>query len=102
MYRSLEKSAVAQPTKILSAFLSSSASMAWLKYLAAVFLPTSIDDWIDFLDAHSISHVSWNINDKEEIASALLPGADKNGEWGDYDLTFSGQLAHQLIVRYFA
>lgn len=63
---------------------------------------TSISEWTDFLDAHGISHVNWAINDKDKGASALLPGSDANGAWEDSDLSPSGKLARQHILRYFA
>lgn len=64
----------------------------------------SVSDWVKFLDKHMISHANWcalpvmtliesiilftylfpfrrAINDKDEGASALLPGASSTGDW---------------------
>lgn len=55
------------------------------------------DAWMDFLKTNNISHANWALGDKEEGASALVPGADPNGNWSDADLTESGRLVRDII-----
>lgn len=47
--------------------------------------------WFEFMEKYRISWCKWTINDKEETASALIPGADSTGGWGEKDLTESGK-----------
>ena len=53
--------------------------------------------WMTFLKNNGISHANWSINDKDEGASALIPGASTQGNWSDSDLTPSGRLVKQII-----
>ncbi|AHM59622.1 endoglucanase [Flammeovirgaceae bacterium 311] len=53
--------------------------------------------WWDFLDEHKISHCNWSVADKEEVHSALLPGASPTGGWMWMDLTPSGRLVRGEI-----
>ncbi|MDP5209306.1 cellulase family glycosylhydrolase [Microbulbifer sp. 2205BS26-8] len=55
------------------------------------------DRWMDFLKSNNISHANWSINDKNEGASALWPGANANGGWPDSSLTESGNKVRQII-----
>ncbi|MFA5240260.1 MAG: cellulase family glycosylhydrolase, partial [Phycisphaerae bacterium] len=59
---------------------------------------TSTNQWMDFLAANDISHCNWALNDKDENASALVPGASTTGGWTDSDLTQSGLLVKDIIV----
>jgi endoglucanase len=54
--------------------------------------------WFDFLDKYKISYCNWSIADKDETASALLPGANPYGGWKDYDLTPSGLLVKENMI----
>lgn len=56
------------------------------------FSPEETALWYAFLDAHKISYCNWSIADKDETASAIVPGASPFGGWADYDLTPSGRL----------
>lgn len=58
---------------------------------------TSTDQWMMFLDLHSISHCNWSVHDKLEGASVLRPGAAPNGGWADSDLTTSGLFVRDII-----
>jgi hypothetical protein len=53
--------------------------------------------WMSFLQANAISHANWATNDKAEGASALVPGASRDGGWPMDQLTESGRFARQLI-----
>lgn len=56
--------------------------------------------WMDFLKANNISHANWALNDKEEGASALVPGASVAGGWSDSELTESGVLVKDIIKNW--
>ncbi len=56
--------------------------------------------WITFLKNNNISHANWALNDKEEGASALVPGASVSGGWSDADLTPSGRLVKDIIKNW--
>ena len=47
-----------------------------------------------------ITHCNWSINDKDEGASALKPGANIKGNWKEEDLTESGKLAKSYIQNW--
>ncbi len=53
--------------------------------------------WMDFIRLHGLSHANWALNDKQEGASALRPGASTTGNWTDDDLTPSGLLVKGII-----
>ncbi|WP_299945005.1 cellulase family glycosylhydrolase [uncultured Microbulbifer sp.] len=55
------------------------------------------DSWMDFLKSNNISHANWSINDKNEGASALWPGANTGGGWSASSLTESGNKVRQII-----
>lgn len=64
------------------------------------FDPEETRSWMDFLKKNDISHVNWAINDKNETASALKPGASATGGWTDDQLTDSGKLVKELIKNW--
>ncbi|WP_438021844.1 glycoside hydrolase family 5 protein [Sorangium sp. So ce233] len=47
--------------------------------------------WMNFLNANKISWANWSLFDKNETASALVPGASTTGSWPDSQLTESGK-----------
>ncbi|XXT14694.1 glycoside hydrolase family 5 protein [Sorangium sp. So ce429] len=47
--------------------------------------------WINFLNTNKISWANWSLFDKNETASALVPGASTSGSWPDSQLTESGR-----------
>lgn len=53
--------------------------------------------WIDFLNQHHVSFANWSLFDKNETASALVPGASPTGPWADNALTASGKFVKQKI-----
>ena len=53
-----------------------------------------------FLCDNKISHCNWAINDKNEGASALNPGASITGNWTASDLTNSGILVKDVIENW--
>jgi endoglucanase len=53
--------------------------------------------WVNFMKANNISHANWALNDKNEGASALVPGAGATGGWPGSQLTASGAFAKDII-----
>jgi aryl-phospho-beta-D-glucosidase BglC (GH1 family) len=58
---------------------------------------TETQRWMSFLRANNISHLNWAVNDKEEGASVVKPGANTAGNWPDSVLTVSGSLVRSII-----
>lgn len=56
--------------------------------------------WFEFMDKNSLSWCNWSIADKEETASALVPGASPTGGWRLKDLTVSGKLIRHKLRKY--
>ncbi|HTN88651.1 MAG TPA: glycoside hydrolase family 5 protein [Sorangium sp.] len=52
---------------------------------------TESQTWINFLNTNKISWANWSLFDKNETASALVPGASTSGPWPDAQLTESGR-----------
>jgi endoglucanase len=55
--------------------------------------------WVDFLNSNKISWANWALSDKQESASALVPGASPTGGWADSALTESGKFAKAKILE---
>lgn len=55
--------------------------------------------WVDFLNGHKISWANWALSDKDESASALVPGASPTGGWDDSALTESGKFVKAKIME---
>ncbi|MDA3882829.1 MAG: cellulase family glycosylhydrolase [Bacteroidales bacterium] len=60
----------------------------------------SSNAWVDFMKEHDITNCNWALNDKNEGASALVPGASTAGYWSDSDLTTSGKYVYQVIKNW--
>jgi endoglucanase len=63
------------------------------------FNPAESDLWIKFMDDNKLSWCNWSLNDKDETASILLPGADTNGGWTDTNLTESGKYVVDKLLK---
>ena len=61
----------------------------------------SVRDWMEFLRENDIGHCNWALNDKNEPASALFPGASRTGHWTTADLTPAGVLAKNIVETWF-
>ncbi len=57
------------------------------------------DLWIEFMDKYKLSWCNWSLNDKDETASILVPGADVKGGWKDKDLTESGKYVRAKLLE---
>jgi endoglucanase len=53
--------------------------------------------WFSFMDEQNLSWCNWSIADKNETASALMPGARYYGQWKQNELTLSGQLIRRKL-----
>lgn len=51
----------------------------------------SSDEWLDFLDAHSISWCNWSLCNNGQTSAALNPGAPADGPWTNANLSESGR-----------
>lgn len=59
----------------------------------------STEAWIAFLRENKISHANWAFNDKDEGASALIPGTNPALEtWPDSALSESGKLVKSIVL----
>jgi len=56
--------------------------------------------WFKFMDENHLSWCNWSIADKDETASALVPGARPSGGWRHQDLTISGRLIRHKLRMY--
>ena len=54
--------------------------------------------WINFLNDRKISWANWSLFDKNETASALVPGSSTTGNWNAASLTTSGAWVKQRIL----
>ncbi|MFY0598426.1 MAG: glycoside hydrolase family 5 protein [Cyclobacteriaceae bacterium] len=61
---------------------------------------SSVNEWLDFMRKHNISHCNWALNDKAEGASSLIPKADTLGRWSNSDLTESGVMIKKIISKW--
>jgi endoglucanase len=46
--------------------------------------------WIDWMENHKISWITWSISDKNETCSMVKPSASSEGNWTEDDLKESG------------
>lgn len=72
----------------LPVFISESAGME-----ASGDGPMNYDEWqqwIDWMEEHGLSWITWSISDKDETCSMLQKSASSTGEWKEKDLKESG------------
>ena len=55
--------------------------------------------WLDFLAKRQISWVNWNLSDKNESSSALMPGAKPTGSWTTQELSESGRFVRDAATK---
>lgn len=53
--------------------------------------------WLDWMNRKKISSCNWSLFDKNETASAIVPGGSNTGPWPDGQLTQSGKLVRDFI-----
>lgn len=54
--------------------------------------------WMNYLNQNKISWANWSLFDKNETASALVPGASTTGAWTAASLTQSGAWVKQKLL----
>lgn len=55
--------------------------------------------WWDFLAKNDIGWCNWSVSNKNEAASALVPGSSSTGVWTDADYSISGNLVRDELRR---
>ncbi len=48
--------------------------------------------WVNWMEAHRISWVTWSVNDKDESSAMILKGVSPEGRWKDRDLKEWGRM----------
>jgi len=61
---------------------------------------TETELWFDFMDKNHLSWCNWSIGNKNETASALIPGARYYGQWKVKHLTRSGRIIRHKLRWY--
>ncbi len=56
--------------------------------------------WFSFMDKYKLSWCNWSVADKDETASALVPGGRWFGKWKQKDLTTSGRIIRRKLRQY--
>lgn len=51
--------------------------------------------WLDLLDQHQIGYCCWNLANKAETSSVIIPGCEKISDWAEEDLSESGRWIRQ-------
>lgn len=65
------------------------------------FLDTAeTGEWFNLMEKHHLSWCNWSIGNKNETASALLPGTRPIGYWQESNLTQSGKIIRKKLRRY--
>ncbi len=57
----------------------------------------SVNEWMKFLHDWQLSCCNWDVCDKPETASILVPHASHNGGWQEKDLTISGRFVRDFV-----
>lgn len=56
--------------------------------------------WLNWMEEHKISWVSWSVSDKNETCSMLLPSASSTGNWNNDDIKEWGLTTRRFIKQY--
>ncbi len=56
--------------------------------------------WVDWMKQYQLTHLNWSLHDKNEGASILRPGVISEGNWGQSELTESGQFVRDIVLDY--
>lgn len=62
--------------------------------------PVEWQAWIDCMEQHKVSWVTWSLSDKDETCSMLLPRATATGPWKDDVIKKSGKMLRDYLRRY--
>jgi endoglucanase len=61
---------------------------------------TAWQEYIDWMEAHRLSWVTWSVSDKDETCSILRKTASDTGKWKDEDLKESGLKVREYLRKY--
>jgi endoglucanase len=56
--------------------------------------------WRNWMETNQISWINWDIADKKEACSVLLPKVASKGQWKDDQLTESGKYIRSILRKY--
>ncbi|MBL7743362.1 MAG: glycoside hydrolase family 5 protein [Chitinophagaceae bacterium] len=56
--------------------------------------------WIDWMEARSLSWITWSVSDKDETCSVLKKSAASEGNWKESDLKESGIKTRNYLRKY--
>ena len=62
--------------------------------------PEEWQAWIDCMEQHKVSWVTWSLSDKDETCSMLLPRATATGPWKDDVIKKSGKMLRDYLRKY--
>ena len=62
--------------------------------------PVEWQAWIDCMEQHKVSWVTWSLSDKDETCSMLLPRATSTGPWKDDVIKKSGKMLRDYLRKY--
>ena len=82
----------------LPVFVSESAGME-----ASGDGPLNIKAWqeyIDWMEVHKLSWITWSVSDKDETCSILKKSAKSEGKWKEEDLKESGIKVREFLRKY--
>lgn len=57
-------------------------------------------EYIDWMEAHKLSWITWSVSDKDETCSILKKTASATGKWKDGDLKESGLKVREYLRKY--
>lgn len=61
--------------------------------------PEEWQNWLDWMQKHSISWVAWSVSDKDETCSMLYPTASSEGNWKDPDMKEWGHMVRNDLKK---
>jgi len=59
----------------------------------------SLNEWAEFLEKFNLSWCNWSITNKDETSAALLPSNQKIIEWNENELSESGKIIRDYLIR---
>lgn len=61
--------------------------------------PEEWQNWLDWMQKHSISWAAWSLSDKDETCSMLYPSAASEGNWKDENLKEWGRVVRDELMK---
>ena len=70
------------------------------EYTGDGFIDTlEVERWFSFMEDNKIGWCNWAIGDKNESSAALKSGANSEGNWGQGEISFSGNLIRNKLIE---